>query len=394
MIEHFAQQLSETKDSDGWEGIPPLQTLHKLAVWLRSSALHMDIWRRDVGLNLGIDNATRWSSWFKVLSNALKKKSEIIGFLLQHDEKLEGIKLTGSDWELLAKTRQFLKPYALGTLLAQSDASSVSESLLVMDVLLSHYEKTKKENPNDQRLLKAISMGWYVLDKYYTLADNAPVYAATLLLDPARRLAYIKQNWPVEWHQAAIDGAREIWEEEYKGGPVPSPLPLTQPPKKKSKQHSKLFKLTDVRKKTGPSAIDDIDVFMTQDAIEHHGTALQWWTRPEQRLAYPKLSRMAMDLFSIPSSSAESERAFSGARRTVSWDRSKMTCESMEKVECVGNWLKEGHIVPSYQGGDGLRELDDLMDNDAPSAVYVDEEQEHEEEDEEDEEDGEDDLYD
>lgn len=28
-----------------------------------------------------------------------------------------------------------------------------------------------------------------------------------------------------------------------------------------------------------------------------------------------------------------------------------MTCERIEEVECVGNWLRNGHIVGSRHGG-------------------------------------------
>ncbi|KAJ4014756.1 hypothetical protein NW761_015154 [Fusarium oxysporum] len=69
---------------------------------------------------------------------------------------------------------------------------------------------------------------------------------------------------------------------------------------------------------------------------------------------YPRLSRMAIDIPSIPSESAEPERAFSGARRTASWDRLRINSKNLEKVECIGNWLREGLIVPSGEGGLGL----------------------------------------
>ena len=44
----------------------------------------------------------------------------------------------------------------------------------------------------DHIMLQAIDMGWFVLNKYYTMTDNVPVYAAALLLDPSKRQAYIK----------------------------------------------------------------------------------------------------------------------------------------------------------------------------------------------------------
>jgi hypothetical protein len=63
---------------------------------------------------------------------------------------------------------------------------------------------------------------------------------------------------------------------------------------------------------------------------------------------------MAIDILSIPAESAEPERIFSGARRTASWDRLRITCENIEKVECIGNWIREEHIIPSSKGGMGL----------------------------------------
>lgn len=31
-----------------------------------------------------------------------------------------------------------------------------------------------------------------------------------------------------------------------------------------------------------------------------------------------------------------------------------MTCENLVKVECVGNWIREGIIVPKSRGGRGV----------------------------------------
>ena len=53
-------------------------------------------------------------------------------------------------------------------------------------------------------------------------------------------------------------------------------------------------------------------------------SALKWWLEQRQQHAYPDLSRLAIDIFSIPPMSAEAERVFSGARRTISWERAKL----------------------------------------------------------------------
>ncbi|PVH91063.1 hypothetical protein DM02DRAFT_707055 [Periconia macrospinosa] len=94
-------------------------------------------------LSLGVDNATRWSSWYNVIDSAIKRKAQIHQFLLHHDTELEDNVLNGSDWDLLSKTHVFLQPFASATLYAEGSCSSVSQSLVLMDALLLHYERAK-----------------------------------------------------------------------------------------------------------------------------------------------------------------------------------------------------------------------------------------------------------
>ena len=49
---------------------------------------------------------------------------------------------------------------------------------------------------------------------------------------------------------------------------------------------------------------------------------------------------MAIDIYSIPAMSDESERVFSGARRTISWDRAQLSAETIERVECLKSWYR------------------------------------------------------
>jgi hypothetical protein len=65
---------------------------------------------------------------------------------------------------------------------------------------------------------------------------------------------------------------------------------------------------------------------------------------------------MAITILSIPAESAEAETAFSGARRTCSWERLRLKCVTTELIECIGNWLREGHILPLSQNELSLAE--------------------------------------
>ncbi|OBS17075.1 hypothetical protein FPOA_12355 [Fusarium poae] len=60
----------------GVENVPALRKLHGLAVWPSSSSLHQNAWDKVVGLRLGMDNRTRWSSWYQVIDRAIRKKDK------------------------------------------------------------------------------------------------------------------------------------------------------------------------------------------------------------------------------------------------------------------------------------------------------------------------------
>ena len=92
-----------------------------------------------------------------------------------------------------------------------------------------------------------------------------------------------------------------------------------------------------MKKKVVATELDDLSLFYNAEPIEIDCTPLAWWCRSEQLAHYPRLSRMAIDILSIPAESAEPERVFSEARRTASWDRLRRSCHNIEKVECICN---------------------------------------------------------
>ncbi|KAH7471214.1 hypothetical protein FOMA001_g13710 [Fusarium oxysporum f. sp. matthiolae] len=105
------KMTTQLLEFSGWEGINALQKLHHLAVRIGSSPIHSDNWREAVGRSLGIDNATRWSSWYKVISVALDKKAQIVQFMVDYDKDIGCAHLlSGADWDILSKTHTFLQP--------------------------------------------------------------------------------------------------------------------------------------------------------------------------------------------------------------------------------------------------------------------------------------------
>jgi len=74
---------------------------------------------------------------------------------------------------------------------------------------------------------------------------------------------------------------------------------------------------------------------------------LEWWTREQQRLEYPRFYQMAMDILSVPPMSDVPLRVFSGARRTISWNRARLSAH-IEKLECLNSSVQDDLIRKLY----------------------------------------------
>ena len=74
------------------------------------------------------------------------------------------------------------------------------------------------------------------------------------------------------------------------------------------------------------------------------------------------LTGMAMDMFSIPSMSAEPERVFSGAKRTISDERASLKPDTIEALECCKSMLRAGVFTDGDIRTAIARELEDIQE--------------------------------
>ena len=83
-----------------------MRKLYQIAVWLRNGTFHSDNWDDGVQLRLGINNATRWNSWWAMINRALRKKDPVEAFLNEYrsDLGLDNNVLDDSDWSYLERT--------------------------------------------------------------------------------------------------------------------------------------------------------------------------------------------------------------------------------------------------------------------------------------------------
>ena len=96
---------------------------------------------------------------------------------------------------------------------------------------------------------------------------------------------------------------------------------------------------------------------------EEDVTALDYWFETAQRSRLPLLSKMAIDIHSIPPMSAEPERVFSGSKHTISDQRNSLKSNTVELLECLKSWFRLGvfteqhlHAIVGYLNEEGAIE--------------------------------------
>lgn len=82
---------------------------------------------------------------------------------------------------------------------------------------------------------------------------------------------------------------------------------------------------------------DELEKFINASPCKIATTPLAWWSREEQRIEYPRLHKMAINILLVTPMSNKAERVFSGTRRTISYDRARLGAENIEMTECIGN---------------------------------------------------------
>ncbi|EXU94852.1 hAT family dimerization domain protein [Metarhizium robertsii] len=226
-----------------------------------------------------------------MLQTALSLRDAIDGYFNKWMEAdCAGDELSAEDWIILEKTKSFLEKLKMTTKALESSFATLDNVLLAMDFMLGQFEAGKEAHVDDPMMGPMYNSGWAKLDKYYRLTDESPAYVAAIVLHPSHKWHYIEENWKREWVELSKKLIQTLWE-EYK--PVESPLPPRETP------------------------VED-----------------------DERKNYPNLSKMAVDILSIPAMSAEPERLFSGAKITITDRRNRLGSDVIEALECLKSWFR------------------------------------------------------
>jgi hypothetical protein len=98
-----------------------------------------------------------------------------------------------------------------------------------------------------------------------------------------------------------------------------------------------------------PQSQDEFENYCSESpSYGLHIPPVEWWLQDSQKKRWPRLSLWAIEVLSIPSMSDKPERVFSGSRRTVSWDKTALSAEMLEQLECGRDWKRGTLLVDNF----------------------------------------------
>jgi hypothetical protein len=100
------------------------------------------------------------------------------------------------------------------------------------------------------------------------------------------------------------------------------------------------FKLWMQRHQGTPNLGDEYARYCVSGPIFENVDARTWWLEKTQQINYPNLSKMALDILSIPAMSADPERLFSSAKLVLTDLRNRLGMDILEAFECLKSWYK------------------------------------------------------
>lgn len=319
---------------NNWRKKGPLGKLHNIVVYIQRSPQRMASFLvLSQGKRLARDNKTRWNSWYHMIHQALLLRPAVDVYCAQTGQDLTADLLTNEDWLTLQHIHQHLKYFYQATLFTEGHSATIEKVLSTMEFLLEKLEAAKVEFAEDSYMSPSINASWSKLDKYYSLTERSPAYIAAMVLTPSQKWTWIEDNWEKEWISIAKAQLQEFWNTQYK------PIQRVVLPTVEDIAHKTEHQIWLEQKRRQPPALDEY-VKYCQAQITPEVDSKAWWMEPAQRITYPNLGKMALDMLSIPAMSASPERLFSGAGMTITERRNRLGNESIEALECLKSWYK------------------------------------------------------
>ncbi|KKO99133.1 hypothetical protein THAR02_08767 [Trichoderma harzianum] len=167
--------------------------------------------KKRASRSLGLDNDTRWNSWFLLLDVALNLQEHVEWYQRKQYENLLDDYLTLNEWGILRETRAFLQQFWKITQLTEGRYATLDRTLFTMDVLHRHYTQAFQKYHDNPPLRSCVAASWAVFDNY--AASPITSYGPC-----SEKLAQVV-------HRSVLDGVMKYWEDHYQKLPITTTTP-------------------------------------------------------------------------------------------------------------------------------------------------------------------------
>ncbi|KAH7464988.1 hypothetical protein FOMA001_g17110 [Fusarium oxysporum f. sp. matthiolae] len=332
--------------------------------------------------------SNEWEKANLTRAGHIKKGSKLPFFLKEEN------RMTADDWHVLGTLYDILLDFQLVVRGLEGDGqgkhrrkveeneidpplSGTSWDLIhAYEFLLETLESAKRavaNFPDGHHLAVNINLGWLKLNEYYEHLNDSPLIYGAAVLHPAYRWALFDDLWgrrrrkTVMDYQSEGDGPGSLGEREYRDLEVDDPE-IELPANKRLKTSRNKFTAWRTKKRgltaggisvtespiqspaqsprssVGGLDLDEYEQWQRdiEDADASVTDPYEYWHI--RRLKYPRLSRMALDLLTVPPMSAECERLFSTTGRMVTKSRNRLDASTIGLCQTLRSWLRAGLI--------------------------------------------------
>lgn len=238
-------------------------------------------------------------------------------------------------------------------------AKSSQQTILAGSVCGSPPPETTGRSEYHHTLCVQINEGWKKLDRYYELTDHSTVYVTALVLHPAYNWEYLESIWRSKSHWVLHHKRKikQLWQQDYAATVVPTRDQVTPPNRR---LQSKLLDLEEDQ----PEELFEDDYKRwcrrPRDLSLVDRGPLEFWTSDAISASYPRLQRLALNIFTIPAMSDEPERVFSSCGCMITPHRSTLSPKHVCCCQCLRSRSREELVTFQIfdQMSNRLRTLD------------------------------------
>uniref|UniRef100_A0A0D2XRV7 HAT C-terminal dimerisation domain-containing protein n=1 Tax=Fusarium oxysporum (strain Fo5176) TaxID=660025 RepID=A0A0D2XRV7_FUSOF len=198
----------------------------------------------------------------------------------------------------------------------------------------------------------SIMTAWQKLNEYYTKLGDSPLFAASIILHPSLGMNYLEVNWASEeqlvWVRDAKIGLSDYLDRWYHcNRPVDEQQKMimdtsTSLSVPRTTTEVSVFKQW-IKSRTAKTTVmgSELERYLRLEPQETEDP-IEWWMAHQGQ--FPMISQLALDILAIPAMATDCERSFSLAKLTLTTQRLSMTTETLEKLQCLKNWVRHGAV--------------------------------------------------